>query len=116
MKRDFLDLKREHKTLVKALKVKRAQIDVERKKCEDVQLLKFGQVLWLPVLKCRPLFLNVVMSLSCIGLSKIRKKTIRLHAHCKFCIKKKLIDLEMLERAGSTQTASELRTTLKRFF
>eukprot|EP01083_Nonionella_stella_P289690 985844_1 len=67
-KKDFLDLKREHKQLTKAIRVKQVQIDGERKKCEDVQLLKFGQ----------------------------------------------LIDLEMLERAGSNEAAQKLRTQLEK--
>ena len=36
--------------LLKDLQVKREQIEVEQKRCEDVQMLKFGQIIDLSIL------------------------------------------------------------------
>jgi len=48
--KQFKDLKRGHKVLLKELQVKRGAIAVEQKKCEDVQMLKFGQIIDLSIL------------------------------------------------------------------
>lgn len=50
LSKQFKDLKRGHKILLKELQVKRDQIAVEQKKCEDVQMLKFGQIIDLSIL------------------------------------------------------------------
>ncbi|CEO97919.1 unnamed protein product (mitochondrion) [Plasmodiophora brassicae] len=44
LRRDYNDLKQEHKLLTRALRQKHAAIEVERKRCEDVQILKFGRL------------------------------------------------------------------------
>lgn len=46
----FKALKRGHKILIKELQQKRDLIAVEKKKCEDVQMLKFGQIIDLSIL------------------------------------------------------------------
>jgi len=48
--KQYKDLKRGHKILLKELQIKRDQIAVEQKKCEDVQMLKFGQIIDLSIL------------------------------------------------------------------
>lgn len=50
LSKQFKDLKRGHKVLLKELQTKRAAIAVEQKKCEDVQMLKFGQIIDLSIL------------------------------------------------------------------
>ena len=49
--RQFKDLKKQHRVLLKELAVKREEIGVEKKKCEDVQMLKFGQIIDLNILE-----------------------------------------------------------------
>lgn len=49
--KQFKELKKQHKVLLKELQVKREQIAVEKKKCEDVQMLKFGQIIDLNILE-----------------------------------------------------------------
>ncbi len=48
--RHFKELKKQHRQLLKDLKVKKALIEVEKKHCEDVQMLKFGQIIDLSIL------------------------------------------------------------------
>lgn len=51
LKHEFKELKKQHKSLQKSLRAKQTDIDAEKKKCEDVQILKFGQVIDLNVLE-----------------------------------------------------------------
>jgi WD40 repeat protein len=48
--RQFKELKRGHKVLLKELRAKNDVIAIEQKKCEDVQMLKFGQIIDLSIL------------------------------------------------------------------
>jgi len=48
--KQFKDLKRGHKVLLKELSAKRELISIEQKRCEDVQMLKFGQIIDLSIL------------------------------------------------------------------
>jgi len=48
--KQFKDLKRGHKVLLKELQSKRELIAVEQKRCQDVQMLKFGQIIDLSIL------------------------------------------------------------------
>jgi hypothetical protein len=50
LQKQYKDLKRVHKVLLRELQTKRNAIAVEQKKCEDVQMLKFGQIIDLSIL------------------------------------------------------------------
>lgn len=45
LKKEISDLRIRHKQLTKHIKTKQSEIDVERKKCEDVQRLKLGRII-----------------------------------------------------------------------
>lgn len=51
LSRQFKELKKQHRVLLKELQLKREEIAVEKKKCEDVQMLKFGQIIDLNILE-----------------------------------------------------------------
>jgi hypothetical protein len=51
LREQFKQRKKEHKALKKELKDKKLQIDEEKKKCEDVQMLKFGQIIDMSILE-----------------------------------------------------------------
>jgi len=73
--KEFKELKRGHKVLEKELDVKREEIAVEQKKCEDVQMLKFGQIIDLSILaKVFPSFKLYVYAL-CSG--NVRRDSLR---------------------------------------
>lgn len=50
LSRQFKELKKQHRVLLRELSAAREAIGVEKKKCEDVQLLKFGQIIDLSIL------------------------------------------------------------------
>jgi len=50
IKKDYTELKKLHKSLTKKINLKQANIDVEKEKCEQVQLLKYGRLVSLEVL------------------------------------------------------------------
>jgi len=50
IKKDYTELKKLHKSLTKKINVKQANIDVEKRKCEQVQFLKYGRLVPLEVL------------------------------------------------------------------
>jgi WD40 repeat protein len=49
--RQHRDLKRGHKVLLKEIQSKKSLIEIEKRKCEDVQMLKFGQIIDLSILE-----------------------------------------------------------------
>merc|ERR1712228_795944 len=49
-KRDYLELKKLHKSQTKKIKFKQTNIESERRKCEQVQFLKYGRLVPLEVL------------------------------------------------------------------
>jgi len=51
LQRQFKDLKKQHRVLLRELAARREEIAVEKAKCEDVQMLKFGQIIDLHILE-----------------------------------------------------------------
>ena len=50
IKKDYTELKKLHKSLTKKINSKEANIDIEKRKCEQVQFLKYGRLVSLEVL------------------------------------------------------------------
>ena len=50
LKKDYVDLKKSHKLLTKQIKSKQSRIDSEKRKCNEVQFLKYGRTVPLEVL------------------------------------------------------------------
>lgn len=50
VKKEYVELKKLHKSLTKKINAKQSNIDVEKRKCEQVQFLKYGRLVSLEVL------------------------------------------------------------------
>jgi chromosome segregation ATPase len=51
LQKQFKELKKQHRVLLRELAARREEIGIEKAKCEDVQMLKFGQIIDLHILE-----------------------------------------------------------------